>query len=165
MEQGERQVAPTIEGIRRDHVARYEWAAKQLRARPARVIDVACGIGYGAQDPGRGRPEVVTALDRDAEAIAYARRALRARRACATAQATRRSGLGARPTLTPAVCFETIEHLRGSAAAASAPARAAPLLLASVPNEDVFPFDGTASTSATTRRPSSRRCSRRRAGR
>jgi hypothetical protein len=46
MRDGERQVAPTLEGIRRDHVARYEWAARRLKGR---VLDACCGIGYGTQ--------------------------------------------------------------------------------------------------------------------
>jgi len=46
MEAGERQVASTLDGIRRDHVARYEWASQQFFG-DRRVIDVACGVGYG----------------------------------------------------------------------------------------------------------------------
>ena len=44
----ERQVAPTLDGIRRDHVARYEWAARQL-APESVVLDAACGVGYGSR--------------------------------------------------------------------------------------------------------------------
>jgi protein-L-isoaspartate O-methyltransferase len=43
---GERQVAATVEGIRRDHVARYEWAARQINS--AVVFDFGCGVGYGS---------------------------------------------------------------------------------------------------------------------
>src|SRR3954467_14298237 len=71
MKHGERQVAPTLEGIRADHVARYQFAA-QLLKKPTRVIDFACGVGYGSKilaDAGH----FVYGYDRDPEAIAYAR--------------------------------------------------------------------------------------------
>jgi hypothetical protein len=35
MKPGERQVAPTIDGIRRDHVARYEFAARSIGSAAA----------------------------------------------------------------------------------------------------------------------------------
>lgn len=44
---GERQVAPSLDGIRRDHTARYDWAAARVGRES--VLDVACGIGYGAE--------------------------------------------------------------------------------------------------------------------
>ena len=44
---GERQVSDTLEGIRADHRARYEWAAGRLAGK--KVVDAACGVGYGAK--------------------------------------------------------------------------------------------------------------------
>ena len=41
---GQRQVAPILDGIRGDHLARYRWAARTLSPR-SRVVDVACGVG------------------------------------------------------------------------------------------------------------------------
>ena len=70
MKDGERQVSPTLDGIRRDHVARYDWAAKQLPAG-SRIADFACGVGYGTRvlaDAGH----LVTGFDIDDEALAYA---------------------------------------------------------------------------------------------
>ena len=70
MNDGERQVAPTLDGIRRDHVARYEWAAKIIPAG-SRVIDFACGVGYGTRvlcDAGHA----AFGYDIDTEAHAYA---------------------------------------------------------------------------------------------
>jgi SAM-dependent methyltransferase len=54
------------------HVARYEWAARA--ARPGRLLDCACGVGYGTRillesDPAIG-PAV--GVDVSAEAIAHA---------------------------------------------------------------------------------------------
>jgi len=136
---GQRQVAPTLDGIRADHLARYRWAAQRLPAA-SRVIDVACGVGYGARILAEAGHRVL-AIDNDPEAIAYARehyahRRIRYRQADASA-------LGDLSGFAPdaAVSFETIEHLADPAPLLTA-LRAAPLLLASVPNETVFPFRG-----------------------
>lgn len=135
---GQRQVAPILDGIRGDHLARYRWAARTLSPR-SRVVDVACGVGYGASilaDAGHR----VLAIDNDPEAIAYAREHY-ARRGV-------HYRLGDAATLAlpadfdAATCFETIEHLADPAPLLAALCRAAPVLLASVPNEAVFPFRG-----------------------
>jgi len=68
---GERQVAPELSGIRRDHVARYEFVAAQL-PKGSRVLDLACGIGYGASILAKAG-HIVVAGDRSSEAIAYGR--------------------------------------------------------------------------------------------
>lgn len=134
---GERQVAPTIAGVRRDHVARYDWASKLLKPG-SRVIDIACGIGYGtlllAQSGFR-----TFGGDNCAESIAYAKEnyghTLAAYGVVDANNVTKFRGFDA------AVCFETVEHIR-----APAPLLRALLgcktLLASVPNQDDFPFEG-----------------------
>ena len=71
MRDGERQVAPTKEGIRRDHVARYEFVAKSLPPG-SRVIDFACGVGYGTALLAEAGM-LAHGLDIDAGAIDYAR--------------------------------------------------------------------------------------------
>jgi len=136
---GERQVASSLDGIRRDHVARYRWAAKQLPANSC-VLDVACGIGYGSKilaDAGHQ----VDAVDRDAEAIAYAKRHYRGKRIryeCADLAALQKD----EKTCDAVVCFETIEHLQDPLPALKKFRALAPLLIASVPNETVFPYRG-----------------------
>lgn len=140
MKSGERQVAPTRDGIRRDHTARYDWAVAQLPPGSS-VIDVACGVGYGARilaDAGHR----VTAIDRDAEAIEYARAHYDHANItwrCADADAV--AGYE-RDSFDAAVSFETIEHIADPAPLLRALAAAAPLLLCSVPNEHVMPFAG-----------------------
>lgn len=133
---GERQVATKIEDVRRDHVARYEWAAKRLPAGSA-VIDFACGVGYGCRilaDAGH----TVTGLDIDAEAIAHAEATFSgARTTFALRDAADPGDLG---SFDAATCFETIEHVEDPRALLLALRKAAPVLLASVPNEDVIPF-------------------------
>jgi SAM-dependent methyltransferase len=54
------------------HLARYEFAAR--RARPGRVLDMACGVGYGTRllaDRAAGAREVL-GVDRSPEAVGYA---------------------------------------------------------------------------------------------
>lgn len=66
---GERQVAPTIDGIQPDHVHRYHWAMQKVYGT---VYDIGCGIGYGsallADMPG---VEQVLAIDRSVESLEY----------------------------------------------------------------------------------------------
>ena len=136
---GERQVAAELSGIRRDHRARYEWAARRLPPG-SRVLDLACGVGYGARILAEA-DHLVLGVDRDPETIAFANRHYghpRARFAVGNAIAPIiEPGFGA------AVSFETIEHLADPLPMLAALRRAEiPLLLASVPNEETFPFQG-----------------------
>lgn len=129
---GERQVAPTTSGIRRDHVARYEWAAKILPPR-SRVVDFACGVGYGTQILAEAGHSA-TGFDKCPEAIAYAEKFYGRK-----AQFRRAADECPLRAFDVAVCFETIEHVTD-------PHRLlrsflpASILLASVPNEEVIPY-------------------------
>lgn len=132
---GERQVAPTIDDIRRDHVARYEFACTKLPSA-SNVIDVACGVGYGTHLMATCGHYVI-GVDSSAEAITYAREHYSVPRACyVVADAVLPLNLKADAI----VCFETIEHIADPLPMLTA--FDAPLLLASVPNERVFPFSG-----------------------
>lgn len=136
MKEGERQVSPALDGIRRDHVARYEWVASRIPA-DSKVIDFACGIGYGAQLIAKTGCKV-DALDIDGEALAYAGKHyphenVRFRTRDGNAP-------GDMPKSDVAVSFETIEHIRDPRPLLKALRAAAPVLYASVPNEDEFPF-------------------------
>ena len=136
MKQGERQVAPTVDGIRRDHTARYQWAAQHIKTR-SRMVDFACGIGYGSQILAHAGHQV-TGLDIDVEAIAYGREHY------AHPRVTFGQSDAARPGKLPAhdvaVCFETIEHVADPRPLLKALHQCAGTLLASVPNEDEFPW-------------------------
>jgi 2-polyprenyl-3-methyl-5-hydroxy-6-metoxy-1,4-benzoquinol methylase len=135
---GERQVAPSLLGIRRDHVARYEWAAKRLPAGSV-VVDLACGVGYGTQLLAQHGHKVL-GLDIDAEALDYAREHY------AHPLATYRRGEAEFPPnlgpLTAVVSFETVEHVADPRPMLLCFRESATLLLASVPNESVFPYTG-----------------------
>lgn len=136
---GEYQVAPTLDGIRRDHCARYEWAAKALPPG-SRVLDVACGVGYGAfilAEAGH----IVQGIDRDEDAVAYGQEHYAHERVTLVAsdvsKLTAHSGA---PRYDAVTCFETIEHVEDAVPLLKTLAGLAPVLLASVPNEAVFPF-------------------------
>lgn len=140
MREGERQVAPTLDGIRRDHVARYEFAAKVLQPG-SRVIDFACGVGYGAAILA-GAGHRVRGFDIDAGAIAYGQEHYgREGVELATGNGNVPGDLGEADA---AVCFETIEHLEDPRPLLRALREAAPVLIASVPNEDKIPYVGQA---------------------
>ena len=136
MRQDERQVAPTKAGIRRDHVARYDFVAEQL-PNGCRVIDFACGVGYGTRiiaDAGN----VALGYDIDADAISYARRYY------GTDSAIFFQADGNKPAILgefdAAVCFETIEHIEDPRPLLKALHACAPVLYASVPNENIMPW-------------------------
>lgn len=137
---GERQVAPTRDGIRRDHVARYEWAAAQIAPSSA-VVDLACGIGYGSEILAESGHRVV-GIDASREAIDYGEHFYRhenVRRIAARAEDVEIEPADV------AVCFETIEHVAEPEVLLRKLHAACGTLYASVPNEDVIPYgDGFA---------------------
>lgn len=135
---GERQVSPTLDGIRRDHVARYEWAAQQIGNQT--VIDVGCGIGYGSKILAESGA-IVVALDAFGPAIDYAREHYShpsVLHRCERVQDMALDGeqYGA------AVCFEMLEHVPDVDALVTLIKlrRVATTLYASVPNDDEIPF-------------------------
>jgi SAM-dependent methyltransferase len=139
---GERQVAPTLDGIRRDHTNRYEFAAKYLqdniRSR-LKVIDFACGVGYGCRilaDAGHR----VDGCDICKDALDYAIDHYLGESGIIFRHrdANNPKGIG---QYGAAISFETIEHLKDPRPLLLALREAAPLLIASVPNEDVMPFE------------------------
>ncbi|TGP28208.1 class I SAM-dependent methyltransferase [Mesorhizobium sp. M2D.F.Ca.ET.232.01.1.1] len=138
---GERQVAPSIDGIRRDHVARYQFATKVLGKRKKRVLDLACGIGYGSAilaDAGH----TVVGIDRSVDAIDYGKANYRRRGVALRAGDVMEVAGYERGAFDAAVCFETIEHLADPLPMLRELRKVAGVLIASVPNEAVFPFKG-----------------------
>jgi len=135
LKSGERQVATRIEDVRRDHRARYEWAAKNL-VPGSYVIDCGCGIGYGARilaDAGHR----VFAVDADAETIEFARERFGHPNIEFYHSPAEAIDF---PQAEAAVCFEMIEHVANPRPILKALRAAAPVLLASVPNEEDFPW-------------------------
>lgn len=140
LDNGERQVAPGLDGIRRDHVARYEWVAARL-PKGSRVLDLACGVGYGARmlaDAGH----LVTAVDASREAIDYGKAHYAHERIDFVNELAEDVSVDDVGTFDAMVSFETIEHLSEPGWVLSHWAHYAKQLFASVPNETVFPHGG-----------------------
>ena len=138
---GERQIAPDVSGIRRDHVARYEWAAREI-GHGKNVVDFACGIGNGAHILASAGHYVFAydvsqqALDYAAQHYAHPRVHYRQADGNAPPQIAISAKVG--------ICFETIEHIRDPRPLLCALADGCTTLLASVPNESVFPWQNHA---------------------
>lgn len=127
---GERQVSPSIEGIRADHVNRYTWAVSKLPK--GSVIDAACGIGYGSWILAN-EGFYVRAIEIDPEAVEYGNTHYPHKRIY-------RQRMDLYDTYLlgdPVVMFECIEHVEDPLPILE---KCNGLLLASVPNEDVFPY-------------------------
>ena len=134
---GERQFSPTIDGFRRDHVARYEFAAQKIQEE-SRVIDFACGIGYGCRIMANVGL-TCTGIDIDADAIDYAK--FNYSNLFGTFKTGNANAPGELGDYDAAVCFETIEHLEDPRPLLKALRLSAPLLICSVPNEEVMPYE------------------------
>ena len=132
-----RQQGTTLAEIREDHLARYRWAAAYLRGQKLKgpVADLGCGCGYGSYILAQaGLP--VRAVEQDGDAVKFAEenwRHLHVDFIEADATTWDTTDCGA------LVAFEIIEHIKDGPGALAK--WKAPLLLGSVPNESVIPFD------------------------
>lgn len=136
MRPSERQVASEFRDIRRDHLARYEWAAMQLNGTQ-KVLDIACGVGYGTHVLAEAGHKAM-GMDIDPEAIEYARKHWAHPDAEFSVQ-----DASAMPTdehYDVAISFETVEHVEDPLPLLKSLRQCADRLLTSVPNEDVFPY-------------------------
>jgi SAM-dependent methyltransferase len=146
---GERQAAPSLAGIRPDHVGRYQFAADVIRldlqpkqAADVRILDAACGVGYGARLIADAVLSAhVTGVDLSAAAIAYGQ-AHYAAPGCTLVQGDCTNLALPDRSVDAVLSFETLEHLDARAALASFRhvLRPGGLLIASTPNEDVLPW-------------------------
>jgi len=132
---GEQHVVTSLDDVRLDHKHRYRWAARQ--AKGLRVIDAACGCGYGAAMLAEAGAASVLGLDINERALE-----------CALTHWTR-PGVSFEkhdliapelPEVDLVVSIETVEHLPEPRPFLRASRQAAPRLLTSVPNEAVIPF-------------------------
>lgn len=125
-----RQYGATVEAIRRDHVLRYFFAADNI-PKGSKVLDLACGCGYGSWILREAGLEV-TGVDISSEAISYAENQYKGPTyLCQKAEDTK----GKWDAI---VTLETLEHLSTPEVVLNLEA---PLVIASVPNEDCYPFD------------------------
>lgn len=135
---GERQVATSIDGIRADHVNRYRWATKSL-PEGSHVLDIACGVGYGTKLLAEAGHDV-TGADISPESIDFARAHYAHPRA--QYKVADACSLDAVAGFDAAVSFETIEHVADPRPLLIALRQECRMLLASVPNEEIWPYVG-----------------------
>jgi ubiquinone/menaquinone biosynthesis C-methylase UbiE len=106
--------------VRHQHLARYEWACQF--ARGARVLDAACGTGYGSRMLAAAGATHVQGLDIDADALAEA--AAQPGTACLEFAMGDVTALPLEDAWADLfVCFETIEHVENDDAAVREAAR------------------------------------------
>lgn len=136
----ERQIAPTLNGIRYDHVARYEFASSWLtKHKPGcNVLDCAAGVGYGAALLGESGFQVV-AVDASIFATSYANSYWSHKNVTFV-------NLDAYDIdqfddkFDAIVSFESLEHFEWPDIVIKKFSKLSDTLLFSVPNEDVIPF-------------------------
>lgn len=130
MRNGERQVSPHIEGVRADHTHRYQWAITQLPK--GSVVDAASGIGYGSWMLANAG-FYVRSIEIDPEAVEYGETHYQHKNVYRQCKDLYDADFG----VDPVVMFECIEHVENPLPLLE---KCNGLLLASVPNEDVFPY-------------------------
>jgi 2-polyprenyl-3-methyl-5-hydroxy-6-metoxy-1,4-benzoquinol methylase len=131
-----RQTAPTLDGIREDHIARYRLAlqvAQQNKLRTA--IDVGAGIGYGAHMLASAGMNVL-AIDADPEASDYGEQHYRH----PNLQRQTVSATGYQfPQADLCVMLEFVEHVHSIADILANASRACRYAVVSTPNEATNP--------------------------
>ena len=138
-----RQWGGALDEIERSHVARYEWAGRVLRDRGnvIRVLDAGCGCGYGtAYLAGLGFNAV--GIDSSRAGIRWANEHFPGPR-YEVADLYAWAAADFVEQFDAVVCFETLEHLQRPADVVAGLWRAAPLWIASTPDERQYPFADT----------------------
>ncbi|MBA4416367.1 MAG: hypothetical protein C0392_00425 [Syntrophus sp. (in: bacteria)] len=139
---GDRQVSPNTDGIRKDHTGRYRFACHFIK-KDDRVLDCACGVGYGSFMISRlTNASAITAIDRAEEAIEYAEKHYYDSRIQYST-----GDIFARELPTEyfdvIVSFETIEHVDGARLLRlfHTKLKTGGILVVSTPNQDIQPYN------------------------
>jgi SAM-dependent methyltransferase len=121
-----------------EHLHRYIWASTLVSGK--RVLDLACGEGYGSHLLARAAATVV-GIDLDGKAVAHARsRYLRSNLEFLQGDITS-TGIAAAHDFDVIVCFEAIEHIDAHEALLAEVRRLLKpggLFVVSTPNKDVY---------------------------
>lgn len=139
--EGGRCMARDLKHVKSDHKLRYSWTADWLVTHhlgPSKVLDLCSGTGYGAKILAE-RGHSVTCVEVSIEAVQVGEehfRHPRVRRLIGDV-----THLSFPLGFDVVTCFEALEHLEHPGPVLSRAALAAPVLFASVPNEDVVHFD------------------------
>jgi SAM-dependent methyltransferase len=150
---GERQVAETLEGIKPNHLNRYQFAANMIMRDVGEgkiILDCACGVGYGTYMLA-DIANYAVGFDVHPESVEAARRAYKKDNndfaVCDLSDANMwhsqiNTVIGAAP-IDAIVSIETIEHVADASDLVARYAAASPYLVASVPNDEIVAFDKT----------------------
>jgi len=132
-----RQTAPTLDGIRHDHLERYQFASREIKKRGLSfAFDIGCGCGYGSYVMAMNKIQV-SAFDSDPGAIEYGETHYKSNLIKRSANSF--SAIPERKE-SALVMFEIIEHSKQAPNFLSRAAMFSDLLILSVPNQAVVPF-------------------------
>lgn len=144
---GERQTAPSITEIRRDHVARYEYASQVItnhisQAHAGFGIDLFCGNGYGTSFLANTTGQVTLGIDASTEAIDFANKHY----ACEINFFTAKAFPFSLPknTFDFVVCLESLEHVEDAKRFLTeifTSMKPGALLILSTPNSEIWSLD------------------------
>lgn len=136
---GERQIGKDLTEIADNHISRYKWAVAMLQkyvAPGGHVLDAACGCAYGSKIIAEAGYKV-TGYDKSEEAELYARNF-----AHPNVRFKRGNIFDAlNDQYDAVVSIETIEHIPEDQEWINALYQVTPIIIATVPNEDVVPFN------------------------
>ena len=110
MDKGERQIAADLEQIRTDHKERYHFAPEHVNDRD-KVLDFACGIGYGSNIiVYKNKTVEITVCDVDKSALEYGNTFYSSKRIYYQLHNANEPKLKEN-SFNVVISFETIEHL------------------------------------------------------
>ncbi|CAG8999588.1 MAG: Ubiquinone biosynthesis O-methyltransferase, mitochondrial [Candidatus Celerinatantimonas neptuna] len=144
MNQGERQIATNYTQIRVDHLSRYRFAVEQFSGEERlKLLDLACGIGYGSKLLAEQLKAHVNGVDIDRGAIDYAKHYYAHPQVHYICQDARELAIE-HDSLDGIISFETIEHIdfaKTLLAHFYQWLRPGGRLIASTPNQAMLPYD------------------------
>lgn len=109
---GERQAAVSLDGIAKDHKARYDFVATKIQSK-ANVIDMACGVGYGSYLMSKNsKCDRIYSVDISQDAINYAKKFYKNSKISFFCDSALTFGKQLQGTFDVGVCLETIEHIK-----------------------------------------------------
>lgn len=147
LDSGERQVSSKLDGIRYDHLGRYEFVLNYIKNNDL-VLDLACGTGYGSYLMAQFNRNIkVDGVDISSDAIDFANKHYwqdNIHYFCCDAFEFSSLSVPARKKYSKIVSFETIEHIPDDVKLLNMfhdLLLEDGLLFLSTPNQELMPFD------------------------
>ncbi|RXK13605.1 methyltransferase type 11 [Halarcobacter mediterraneus] len=140
---GERQVGEDLDNIRLDHKNRYIFASQVINKKYSKVIDAACGVGYGSFILSQNENvNSIISLDISQDALSHAKKYYNNEKITYHLQNLEKDEF---TTDSPDyfISFETIEHLPNPEKfiqKVSNQLKKGSVFIGSTPNEDIMPF-------------------------